>query len=86
MVTGKIVGIDPGKRLSHTFDFTGNKDAPSHVKWDIEEMVDVSKFTVTHVFEAEGETYQSTQNGWPPLLSGLKTLLETGEALRITKK
>jgi len=49
-------------------------------------MGDVVKLTVTHQFDAETETFKSTQNGWPPLLSGLKTLLETGEPLSLPRQ
>ena len=42
------------------------------------------KLTVTHEgFESETETYDMLQQGWPPILSGLKTLLETGKALDV---
>ena len=47
-------------------------------------MGDVVKLAVTHEgFESETETYNMVQRGWPPILSGLKTLLETGRALGV---
>jgi hypothetical protein len=40
--------------------------------------------TLTHdEFEGETKTYQSVARGWNPVVSGLKTLLETGQPLEI---
>lgn len=83
-LTGKILECEPGKRLVHTFEFPKVKDAPTQVSYDIEPMGDVVKLTVTHDgFDGETETYNMVQQGWPPIVSGLKTLLETGNALNI---
>ena len=34
-------------------------------------------------FASENATYNGTEDGWPIILSGLKTLVETGEKLKI---
>ena len=40
--------------------------------------------SVTHGgFPSENITYNATEGGWPMILSGLKTLVETGEKLTI---
>ena len=52
----------------------------SRVTWDIEPVGDSCRLTVTHdqlPEDAPGELY----GGWPMILSGLKTWLETGEEL-----
>ena len=42
------------------------------------------KLTMIHDgFETETATYREVAGGWSYILSGLKTLLETGEPLRI---
>jgi uncharacterized protein YndB with AHSA1/START domain len=83
-LTGEILEIDPGRKLVHSFAFASNDDPPSRVTWEIEPLGDVVKLTVLHdEFESETETFTSVAHGWPPIFSGLKTLLETGEALRI---
>ncbi|MDH3216473.1 MAG: SRPBCC domain-containing protein, partial [Candidatus Krumholzibacteria bacterium] len=82
-VTGEVLEIEPKKRLVHTFKFTGNEDPPSVVSYDIEAMEDITKLTVTHDFASETDTYKGTQQGWPRIFSGLKTLLETGRPLPI---
>jgi DNA-binding transcriptional ArsR family regulator len=80
-VTGEIVEVDPKRRLVHSFRFQKSDDPASKVTYDIEEMGDVVKLTLTHEFESEDETFKGTSEGWPSILSGLKTLLETGEPL-----
>lgn len=57
-------------------------DPPSRVTWEIEQQGDCCRLTLTHDgFEAETPTYQITGGGWPGILSGLKTYLETGKPL-----
>jgi hypothetical protein len=56
------------------------REATSRVTWEIEPVGDSCRLTVTHDQlreDAHGELY----GGWPQILSGLKTLLETGEQL-----
>ncbi|WP_020667312.1 ArsR/SmtB family transcription factor [Amycolatopsis nigrescens] len=64
------------------------KEKLSKVTFDIEEHGSVVRLTVTHDgFEAETKMYQAVSGklegsgGWPELLAGLKTLLETGDPL-----
>jgi hypothetical protein len=45
-------------------------------------MDDVVKPTVTHEMDKAGSKFiEGVANGWPPILSSLKSLLETGESL-----
>ncbi len=83
---GKIVEIEPPRRLVQTFEAVFGdefkKDRPSRITWLIERKGDVCKLTVVHDdFDGETATYKSVGPGWNPVLSGLKTLLETGEPL-----
>ena len=83
-IEGSVVEIVPRKRLVHTFATTGVSDAPSRVTWEIEPMGSVTLLTLTHDgFDGETPTYQSVARGWNPVISGLKTLLETGRPLEI---
>jgi Activator of Hsp90 ATPase homolog 1-like protein len=52
----------------------------SRVTWEIEQIEDSCRLTVTHDQLPEGVNEQ-IYGGWPMILSGLKTLLETGEQL-----
>ncbi|MFG2721765.1 SRPBCC family protein [Streptomyces sp. NPDC048416] len=53
----------------------------SAVTFDIEPQDDQVKLTVTHDFDPAGALHGMCSEGWPPILSSLKTLLETGEPL-----
>jgi len=55
-------------------------EGTSRVTWDIEPVGDSCRLTVTHDQLREGANNQ-LYGGWPMILSGLKTLLETGELL-----
>ncbi len=61
------------------------EDPPTRVTWEIEPSGANCKLTVTHDgFEAETPTFHSVGEGWPEVLSSLKSLIETGEALART--
>ncbi len=81
---GENLEVDPPNRLVQSFNALWSDDVKaegtSRVTWDIEQVEDSCRLTVTHDQlrdGANGELY----GGWPMILSGLKTLLETGEDL-----
>jgi len=81
---GEIVEIDPPRRLVQTMRALWSEEVKregfSRVTWEIEPVADSCRLTVTHDElreDASGELY----GGWPMILSGLKTWLETGEVL-----
>jgi uncharacterized protein YndB with AHSA1/START domain/DNA-binding transcriptional ArsR family regulator len=81
---GENVEVDPPRRLVQSFTALWSDDVKaegtSRVTWEIEQVEDSCRLTVTHDQlrdGANGELY----GGWPMILSGLKTLLETGEEL-----
>ena len=81
----EVIEADAPRKLVHTFFFPGTDEAPSRCTWSIEPRGDATLLTLTHdEFEGETSTYRSVAHGWVPILSGLKTLLETGKALEIT--
>ncbi|QEU96869.1 ArsR/SmtB family transcription factor [Streptomyces kanamyceticus] len=53
----------------------------SHVTFDLEPQGEQVKLTVTHDFDPAGFLHSMCSQGWPGILSSLKTLLETGEPL-----
>lgn len=58
----------------------------SRVAFDIEPVGEMAKLTVVHDdFEPGSTAATMVSNGWPVLLSSLKTLLETGEPLASTR-
>lgn len=57
-------------------------EARSKVSFDIEKANGVVRLTVLHDgFEDGSLVFEAIRDGWPPLLSSLKTYLETGEPL-----
>ena len=87
-IEGEIIEADPPRRLVHTFAVRWDSDVnepPTRVAWEITPMGETCRLSVTHDgFTEENATFAQTKGGWPIILSGLKTLLETGRELEIT--
>jgi uncharacterized protein YndB with AHSA1/START domain len=83
-IEGEILEVVPPTRLVQTFCFVNGDDAPSRVTWEIEPWGKTGTvLTLVHDdFDGETDTYKSVDGGWPAILSGLKTWLETGKELR----
>jgi uncharacterized protein YndB with AHSA1/START domain len=59
-----------------------NKARHSRVSFEIEPVGDMVRLTVTHgELEPDSEMQRKISQGWPRVLSSLKSLLETGRAL-----
>jgi uncharacterized protein YndB with AHSA1/START domain len=81
---GEVLEVDRPKRLVHTMRALWSDEVKAEgftrVTWDIEPIEDSCRLTVTHDQLREGAN-EELYGGWPMILSGLKTLLETGEQL-----
>ena len=81
---GEVLEVDPPRRLVQTMVALWSDDVKSEgtsrVTWEIEPIADSCRLTVTHDQLREGANDQ-LYGGWPMILSGLKTWLETGELL-----
>ena len=84
LVQGENLEVDPPRRLVQTFHARWSEDAEaagtSRVTWEIAPVGDSCHLVVTHdqlPEDAGGDLY----GGWPMILSGLKSWLETGEEL-----
>ena len=81
---GKNIELDPPRRLVQTMKALWSDDVKSEgtsrVTWEIEPVGDSCHLTVTHDQLRDGAN-DELYGGWPMILSGLKTLLETGELL-----
>ena len=83
----EVLEADPPSRLVHQFVAAYDPDMaaeePSRVTWEIEPQDGgVTKLTVVHdQLEGAPKTAESVAGGWMYVLSGLKTLLETGKPL-----
>ncbi len=81
---GEILEVDPPRRLVHSMVALWSDDVKaegtSRVTWEIEPVADSCRLTVTHDQLREGAN-DELYGGWPMILSGLKTWLETGAVL-----
>jgi uncharacterized protein YndB with AHSA1/START domain/DNA-binding transcriptional ArsR family regulator len=81
---GVNVEVDPPRRLVQTMTALWGDDVraegPSRLTWEIEPVGDSCRLRLTHDQLREGANDQ-LYGGWPMILSGLKTWLETGELL-----
>ncbi|HEU0166592.1 MAG TPA: SRPBCC domain-containing protein [Chloroflexota bacterium] len=92
---GEVLECEPPRRLVHTYHMTMDDataaEATTTLTYDIQPVRGgVTRLTVTHdltgapVFAAVSAGHAEDQGaggGWAEILSGLKTLLETGEQL-----
>ena len=81
---GENLEVDPPRRLVQSMTALWSdevkSEGTSRVTWEIEPVGDSCRLTVTHDQLREGANNE-LYGGWPMILSGLKTLLETGEKL-----
>ncbi len=81
---GENLQVDPPRRLVQSYQALWGEDVKgegvSQVTWEIEPVGDSCLLKVTHDGLREGAPAQ-LYGGWPMILSGIKTLLETGEVL-----
>jgi uncharacterized protein YndB with AHSA1/START domain len=84
LATGENLEVEAPQRLVQSFTALWSDDVKSEgtsrVTWEIEPVGDSCQLTVTHDQLSEGANSELF-GGWPMILSGLKTLLETGEEL-----
>lgn len=84
LAEGENVEVDPPLRLVQSMRALWGPEViaegTSRVTWEIEQIGDSCRLTVTHDQLSEGASDQ-LYGGWPMILSGLKTWLETGERL-----
>ena len=90
-----VLKSEPPRLLSYSFHPLHIEEVlseqPSRVTFEIEEFTDKStrqgsvvKLTVTHDdFPADSQVFPMVCNGWPGILSSLKTMLETGQAIEL---
>jgi uncharacterized protein YndB with AHSA1/START domain/DNA-binding transcriptional ArsR family regulator len=81
---GENLEVDPPRRLVQSFTALWGDDVKregtSRLTWEIEPVADSCRLTLTHDQLTETAS-DALYGGWPMVLSGLKTLLETGETL-----
>jgi uncharacterized protein YndB with AHSA1/START domain len=84
---GKVVEVDPPRRLAYTFVNVSDKyknEFPALATFVLEPYGRLVKLTLTHEGFQQGSKFlDGISRGWPAILSSLKSLLETGQPLEI---
>lgn len=95
---GEVLACEPYRKLVYTWN-TSDKDKPevarkrdslSRVSYEITPMGPQVKFRLVHEnllpedIEKDHTKFQGINNGWPAVISSLKSLLETGEAINFS--
>jgi uncharacterized protein YndB with AHSA1/START domain len=88
---GGVVEIEPQRRLvlrwRNEFMPELREEGDSRMTYEIEKKGESVKLTVIHEMERGGSKFiEAVSGGWPMILSSLKSLLETGEALEETRR
>ncbi|MDJ0459676.1 SRPBCC domain-containing protein [Arthrobacter sp. NQ7] len=88
MYDGKVLESEPPWRLVRSVHvkfspaFTGHQEMT--IRWDVEQFGETCKVTISHRGHAsDAQLFEMLTSHCPHLVSGLKTLLETGQPLHI---
>lgn len=88
-ISGEVLAYDPPRKLSVTFNVNWpeliEKLGPTLVTYEIEQVGDAVRLTMSegHDRPLSDDILSGGRTGWPAILSGLKSLLETGKAPQI---
>jgi uncharacterized protein YndB with AHSA1/START domain len=88
MIKGEVLESNPPRKLVTTFVplwEDGLSHAPSRVTFEIEPRGTACMLTLTHDDMGTGHVQAGVISGWATILSGMKTLIETGEPLVMTQ-
>jgi uncharacterized protein YndB with AHSA1/START domain len=89
VVEGQVLEIEKGSRLvlswKANYDESVAKEKPSRVAFDLTSPgPSTTKLSLVHDgFEDDSAGYAGSKEGWPLMLSSLKSILETGRALEV---
>ena len=87
-IAGTVIESNRPHRLVLSWARPEHLDDPdqvSKVTFTIEQQFGSSKLTVIHS-DLDDEMLRAVSGGWPPILSSLKTLLETGASMPMTRQ
>lgn len=85
---GEVIAIEPGRRLEITFlplwDPELTAEGAAREVWLVEDAGGATRLTVeTYDVPEGGRIHTDVAGGFPLIVSGLKTLLETGKSLQV---
>ena len=79
-IVGKVVAVDPPRKLSHTYMFTTSESPFTLVTWELKEEAGGCRVTVTHSgWTTAHKAPEKVAAGWREILGLLKHELETGD-------
>jgi uncharacterized protein YndB with AHSA1/START domain len=89
--SGEVLEIEPQRKLvlswRNEFKPELREEGYTQLTYLLEDHSDGVKFTVIHQSGKDNaKMIEAVSNGWPLILSSLKSLLETGESLESTRK
>jgi uncharacterized protein YndB with AHSA1/START domain len=86
VLVGQVLESRPPRRLVLTWanpEDKAGKERHSRVTFEIDPIADMTRLTITHdELEAGSDMLRKISEGWPRVLSSLKSLLETGRPLQ----
>jgi uncharacterized protein YndB with AHSA1/START domain len=88
-ISGEVIECDPPRKLTVTFNVNWpeliDKLGPTLVSYEIEQAGDAVKLTMlqSHDRPLSDDILSGGRQGWPAILSSLKSVLETGNPLAI---
>ena len=89
-IVGKVIENTSPRRLVLSWAFPGdaaNEKKYSRVTFEIEPFLDAVRLTLAHEeLEPNSEMLHGITQGWPAVLSSMKTLLETGHPMPMTTR
>ncbi|HEX2912474.1 MAG TPA: SRPBCC family protein [Chloroflexia bacterium] len=87
---GEVLTYEPPRKLAYTFRYMlepgGPFSEPSRVSFSLEPDGGLVKLTLIHDQLPDEETVDGFREGWAPIISSLKTYLETGKPLERMRK
>ncbi|MGH6680353.1 MAG: SRPBCC family protein [Bradyrhizobium sp.] len=88
-ISGEVIECEPQSRLTVTFNVNWpqlvEKLGPTLVTYEIEPAGDAVRLTLTesHDRKIDDDILSGGRQGWPAIISSLKSVLETGRALSL---
>ena len=89
--SGEILEFEPHRRIVLTwrneFKPELREEGYSRMTYELEQIGDTMKLTLIHEMDKpESKFIEAVSNGWPAIMASLKSLLETGDSLEMTKR
>jgi uncharacterized protein YndB with AHSA1/START domain len=78
-VVGHVLEFDPPRRFVHTIAFTNLDDPPSTVTYELHEVGDQVRFTLTVEMPAGTKSSKQMKQGGTMIVNTLKAIVETGK-------